>query len=109
MESYGENQKKLFYSDSVSGKGVLFGSHVDRNWLGWLSYFINDGLKNFKNPKGSYLDYPTLIKESDLHYHLGLSKAEVKELLEIPWCSKGRIKRNSLLSLSAIYTVDVIA
>lgn len=59
---------------------------LDLLWIGIglaaLGYFISDGLKNFKNPKGSYSDYPTLIKESDLHYHLGLSKAEVKELLE---------------------------
>lgn len=85
---------------------------LDLMWIGIglaaLGYFISDGLKNFKNPKGSYSDYPTLIKESDLHYHLGLSKAEVKELLEKFGCSKIRIKRNSLLSLPAIFAVDVI-
>lgn len=59
---------------------------LDLMWIGIglvaLGYFISDGLKNFKNPKGSYSDYPTLNKESNLHYHLGLSKVEVKELLE---------------------------
>ncbi|MCY8010826.1 DNA-binding protein [Bacillus haynesii] len=61
-------------------------------WIGLglaaLGYFIGDGLKNFKNPKGSYSGNPYLIKESDLHYYLGLSKEETKEMLrnypEIP-------------------------
>ncbi|WP_394233643.1 DNA-binding protein [Niallia oryzisoli] len=54
-------------------------------WIGIglaaLGYFIGDGLKNFKNPKGSPSSYPTLIKERDLHLYLGLSKEEVNELL----------------------------
>ncbi|KAA9027037.1 DNA-binding protein [Niallia endozanthoxylica] len=54
-------------------------------WIGigliGLGYFIGDGLKNFKNPKGSPTQYPTLIKEKDLHLYLGLSKEEVSELL----------------------------
>ncbi|MFE8700779.1 DNA-binding protein [Cytobacillus sp. FJAT-54145] len=54
-------------------------------WIGAglaaLGYFIGDGLKNFKNPKASSSEYPTLIKESDLHHYLGLKKDEVDELL----------------------------
>lgn len=52
-------------------------------WIGLglaaLGYFIGDGLKNFKNPKGIYSGYPYLIKEDDLHYYLGLSKVERKK------------------------------
>ncbi|MEC1262953.1 DNA-binding protein [Bacillus swezeyi] len=54
-------------------------------WLGLglaaLGYFIGDGLKNFKNPKGNVAGYPHLIKERDLQYYLGLSKEETKEML----------------------------
>jgi hypothetical protein len=49
--------------------------------LAALGYFIGDGLKNFKNPKGNFSDYPILIKEKDLYLYLGLSKEEVNELL----------------------------
>ncbi|MDA7025591.1 DNA-binding protein [Bacillus sp. CLL-7-23] len=49
--------------------------------LAAMGYFVGDGLKNFKNPKASSSDYPMLIKEKDLHYSLGLSKEETKELL----------------------------
>ncbi|MFB5089083.1 DNA-binding protein [Psychrobacillus sp. PGGUH221] len=52
-------------------------------WIGVglaaLGYFIGDGLKNFKNPKGS--GYPTLINEKDLPIYFGLSKEEILELL----------------------------
>ncbi|NYE04278.1 hypothetical protein F4694_001022 [Bacillus niacini] len=54
-------------------------------WIGAgltaLGYFIGDGLKNFKNPRGSFSGYPALIKENELHLYLGLSKEEVSELL----------------------------
>jgi hypothetical protein len=54
-------------------------------WIGAglaaLGYFIGDGLKNFKNPKASVSDYPVLIKETELYYHLGLSREETAELL----------------------------
>jgi hypothetical protein len=49
--------------------------------LAVLGYFIGDGLKNFGNPKPSFSDYPTLVKEKDLHLHVGLSKEEVGEML----------------------------
>lgn len=49
--------------------------------LAVLGYFISDGLKNFKNPQASSDEYPTLIKEKDLHFHIGLSKTEVQDLL----------------------------
>lgn len=59
---------------------------IDFFWIGAglaaLGYFIGDGLKNFKNPKGSPSTYPTLIKEKDLHYYVNLSKEEVSELLK---------------------------
>jgi hypothetical protein len=58
-----------------------------------LGYFIGDGLKNFKNPKGSSSRYPTLIKENELYLYLGLSKEEVKELLsEYPEIPKIELK-----------------
>jgi hypothetical protein len=46
-----------------------------------LGYFIGDGLKNFGNPKPSFSDYPTLVKEKDLHLHVVLSKEEVGEMV----------------------------
>ncbi|NDJ99865.1 hypothetical protein ABP2_0177 [Bacillus subtilis subsp. subtilis] len=55
---------------------------MDRDWFGCIGILYQRWFEKLQNPKGSYSDYPTLIKESDLHYHLGLSKAEVKELLE---------------------------
>ncbi|MFN2748002.1 MULTISPECIES: hypothetical protein [Bacillus] len=58
---------------------------IDFFWLALglaaLGYFIGDGLKNFKNPKGNDSGYPHLIKERDLQYYLGLSKEETKEML----------------------------
>ncbi len=35
--------------------------------LAALGYFIGEGLKNFKNPKSSYDEYPVLMKENQLH------------------------------------------
>ncbi|MGD6831128.1 DNA-binding protein [Sutcliffiella halmapala] len=53
-------------------------------WIGIglaaLGYFIGDGLKNFKNQKNAP-SYPTLIKKSDLHLYLNLTKNEVEDLL----------------------------
>ncbi|WP_409300243.1 DNA-binding protein [Peribacillus sp. SCS-155] len=49
--------------------------------LAAFGYFIGDGLKNFKNPKGSPSVYPTLIKESQLPMYLNLSREEVTDLL----------------------------
>lgn len=53
-------------------------------WIGIglaaLGYFIGDGLKNFKKPK-NVPSSPTLIKKSDLHLYLDLSKDEVEDLL----------------------------
>jgi hypothetical protein len=61
---------------------------IDLFWIGLgiaaFGYFIGNGLKNFKNPEGKFLfddEYPTLIKEKDLHTYLNLSKAEVADLL----------------------------
>ncbi|MGM0839945.1 MAG: DNA-binding protein [Bacillota bacterium] len=61
--------------------------------LAALGYFIGDGLKNFGNPKASFSDYPTLVKEKDLHLHVGLSKEEVSELLhKFPEAPKVELK-----------------
>ncbi|MCC9021558.1 DNA-binding protein [Bacillus nakamurai] len=73
---------------------------MDSLWIGiglaLMGYFIGEGLKNFKNPKGSYSDCPTLIKEKDLHYYLGLNKDEVKELLnKYPNAPKVELKGTS--------------
>ncbi|MFP7478461.1 DNA-binding protein [Terribacillus saccharophilus] len=60
---------------------------IDFFWIGLgiaaLGYFIGDGLKNFKNPGSGFQfdEYPTLIKEKDLHTYLNLTKAEVADLL----------------------------
>ena len=54
-------------------------------------YFIGDGLKNFKNPAEKSLidsmigendDEHELIKESDVHYFMGLSKEDTKSLIQ---------------------------
>lgn len=62
---------------------------IDFFWIGLgiaaFGYFIGNGLKNFKNPEASFQfedEYPTLIKEKDLHTYLNLSKDEVADLLK---------------------------
>lgn len=52
-------------------------------------YFIGDGLKNFKNPNAkSFIDSLNeddeheLIKESDVHYFMGISKEDAKSLIQ---------------------------
>ncbi|KQL50848.1 hypothetical protein AN964_24875 [Heyndrickxia shackletonii] len=58
-------------------------------------YFIGDGLKNFNNPtaksvfqKWEESDEHELIKESDIHFYMGISKEDAKALVndhpEIP-------------------------
>lgn len=54
-----------------------------------FGYFISDGLKNFKNPSASnVVDMLTndenhqLIKQSDLHWYIGVSKEDAKKLIE---------------------------
>lgn len=73
--------------------------------LGLMGYFIGEGLKNFQNPKGDVSGYPYLIKEKDLHYYLGLTREETKEML-----SKyhDRTKRNDVLSIPALAGMDVV-
>lgn len=51
-------------------------------------YFIGDGLKNFNNPNAKNVfqkweesDDHELIKESDIHFHMGLSKEDAKALV----------------------------
>lgn len=67
---------------------------IDFFWIGLgiaaFGYFIGNGLKNFKNPEASFQfedEYPTLIKDKDLHTYLNLSKDEVTDLLKAPKCT----------------------
>lgn len=52
-------------------------------------YFIGDGLKNFKNPNAKSLmdsleddDEHELIRESDVHYFMGITKEDAKSLIK---------------------------
>ncbi|MGN7478620.1 DNA-binding protein [Solibacillus silvestris] len=52
-------------------------------------YFIGDGLKNFKNPNAKSImdsleedDEHELIRESDVHYFMGISKEDAKTLIK---------------------------
>ena len=52
-------------------------------------YFIGDGLKHVNNPNAKSLmdsfeddDEHELIKESDLHYFMGIAKEDVKSLIQ---------------------------
>ncbi|NEU32104.1 helix-turn-helix domain-containing protein [bacterium LRH843] len=65
-------------------------------WIGLgiaiAGYFIGNGLKNFKNPGGNVLggisglfdedDEHELIKENDVHLFIGISKEDVKSLIQ---------------------------
>ena len=66
---------------------------LDLIWIGLgiaiAGYFIGDGLKNFKNPNAKGLgdifdedDEHELIKESDVHYFIGISKEDAKHLID---------------------------
>ncbi|WP_010651338.1 hypothetical protein [Oceanobacillus massiliensis] len=57
--------------------------------LAALGYFIGDGLKNFKNPAAKGLiesldddDSHELLKENQIHWFMGISKEDVKSLLQ---------------------------
>lgn len=57
--------------------------------LAVAAYFIGDGLKNFKNPSSknfmAYLDENDeheLIKASDVHHFIGISKEDAKMLIK---------------------------
>lgn len=52
-------------------------------------YFIGDGLKNFKNPDAKSLidsldeeDEHEMVKETDVHYFMGISKEDAKFLIQ---------------------------
>ena len=52
-------------------------------------YFIGNGLKNFKNPDAKGLseifdeeDEHELLKENDVHHFMGISKEDVKYLIQ---------------------------
>ncbi|MFS0864790.1 DNA-binding protein [Fredinandcohnia sp. 179-A 10B2 NHS] len=51
-------------------------------------YFIGDGMKNFNNPQAKGVlehleedDLDELIKEKDIHYYIGVSKEDAKQLV----------------------------
>lgn len=65
-------------------------------WIGLgiaiAGYFIGNGLKNFKNPSSNIVgeisgifdqdDEHELIKENDVHLHMGISKEDAKSLIQ---------------------------
>ncbi|MGI2328472.1 DNA-binding protein [Planococcus sp. YIM B11945] len=59
-------------------------------WIGLgialAGYFIGEGLKNFKNPDEVGFfdedDEQELIKESEVHYFMGISKEDAKSLVK---------------------------
>lgn len=66
---------------------------LDFLWLGLglaaMGFFIGDGLKNFKNPSSKNIldvldddDSHELIKETEVHYFMGISKADAQKLIE---------------------------
>lgn len=67
---------------------------IDLFWLGLgiavAGYFIGNGLKNFKNPTShneisglfDQDDEHELIKENDVHLHMGISKEDAKPLIQ---------------------------
>ncbi len=66
---------------------------IDLIWIGLgiavAGYFIGEGLKNFKNPEAKGIgdifdedDEHELIKESEVHYFMGISKEDAKHLIK---------------------------
>lgn len=66
---------------------------LDFFWLGLglaaFGFFIGDGLKNFKNPLSKNIldtldgdDSHELIRETDVHNFIGISKADAQKLVE---------------------------
>lgn len=65
---------------------------MDFIWLGLgiavAGYFIGDGLKNFKNPDAATIfdslddnNDHELIKESNVHYFIGVSKEDARHMI----------------------------
>lgn len=65
---------------------------MDYIWLAFgiaiAGYLIGDGLKNFNNPNAKNIfesldenDDHQLIKESDVHYFIGVTKEDAKKLI----------------------------
>ncbi|WNF38337.1 DNA-binding protein [Bacillaceae bacterium IKA-2] len=65
---------------------------MDYIWLAFgiviAGYLIGDGLKNFNNPNAKNIlesldenDDHELIKESDVHYFIGVTKEDAKKLI----------------------------
>ena len=66
---------------------------IDFMWIGLglaaFGYFIGDGLKNFRNPVAKSFvdslnedDEHELIKESEVHHFMGVSKEDAKKLIK---------------------------
>lgn len=63
---------------------------IDTVWIALgiaaFGYFIGDGLKNFKNPMAKNVldddDEHELIKESEVHLFMGISKEDATKLVE---------------------------
>lgn len=66
---------------------------IDLLWIGLgiavAGYFIGEGLKNFKNPHAKGIgdifeddDDHELIKETDVHYFIGISKEDANQLIK---------------------------
>lgn len=73
--------------------GVVVTMELDFLWIGLglaaFGYFIGDGLKNFKNPDAKNTvekmfsddDQNELIKETDLHWYIGIRKSDVNTFI----------------------------
>lgn len=80
---------KKFMTNKISNEGVI-GMDIDFFWLALgiaaAGYFIGSGIKNFKNPSAKFSeifdDEHELIKESDVHHFLGISKEDAKHLIQ---------------------------
>src|SRR5690625_2981455 len=74
--------------------GAIVTMELDFLWVGLglaaLGYFIGDGLKNFKNPNAKNAvenmfsddDRNELIKETDLHWYIGIRKSDVSSFIK---------------------------
>jgi hypothetical protein len=92
--------QSLSQNRSISRNNIVVLEDVqmefDFIWVGLgiaiAGYFIGNGLKNFKNPDSNAVDGISglfdlddeheLIKESDVHLHIGISKEDAKSLIQ---------------------------
>jgi len=78
----------LRYTDGVGGVEMELGLICLSIGIALAGFCVGDGLKNFKNPESkSLMDYldetdeHELIKASDVHHFMGISKEDAKVLL----------------------------